>query len=214
MATGKRRLLDIMEKYVDHITSVLGPGPDQKRGYPGHQEIELALVRLYHLTKVRKWLDLAAYFINQRGQQPHLAARAKTATRNPRPRTGDGASAIGCGILPNVTRMHHREEAVCRAAASAASKRGGFAMPAYNVVRFRVKPGREQEFVEKQHAVGSQPMKGFIEGTLIKTGDRSYCLIGHWDRFEFNCCRPSCNDQHSRQLSGYAGGFRWRAWRD
>ena len=48
-----------------------GPGPGQKRGYCGHQEIELALIRLYHLTGERKHLDLAAYFIDERGRQPH-----------------------------------------------------------------------------------------------------------------------------------------------
>lgn len=71
MATGNRRLLGIMEKYVNLIASMFGPGPDQKHGYPGHQELELALIRLYHLTKERKYLDLAAYFIDERGKQPH-----------------------------------------------------------------------------------------------------------------------------------------------
>ncbi len=70
-ATGRRRLLDIMERYVDHIATVFGPGPDQKHGYPGHQEIELALIKLYHLTGDRKRLDLAAYFIDERGRRPH-----------------------------------------------------------------------------------------------------------------------------------------------
>jgi DUF1680 family protein len=69
--TGRRRLLDIMERYVDHIASVFGPREGQKRGYCGHQEIELALIKLYHLTKDRHRLDLAAYFINERGRQPH-----------------------------------------------------------------------------------------------------------------------------------------------
>ncbi len=84
MATGKRRLLDIMEKYVDHIASVFGPGPDQKHGYPGHQEIELALVRLYHLTGDRRRLDLAAYFIDERGRAPHyFEAEAKARGERP-----------------------------------------------------------------------------------------------------------------------------------
>ena len=48
-----------------------GPGPGQKRGYCGHQEIELALIKLYRLTGERKHLDLAAYFIDERGRQPH-----------------------------------------------------------------------------------------------------------------------------------------------
>ncbi len=70
-ATGRRKLLDAMERYVDHIATVFGRGPGQKRGYPGHQEIELALVKLYRLTDDRRRLDLAAYFIDERGRQPH-----------------------------------------------------------------------------------------------------------------------------------------------
>lgn len=46
-------------------------GHRQKRGYPGHQEIELALVKLYRLTGDRRCLVLAAYFINERGNQTH-----------------------------------------------------------------------------------------------------------------------------------------------
>jgi DUF1680 family protein len=69
-ATGRRRLLDVMLRYVDHIGTVFGPGADQKHGYCGHQEIELALYKLYQVTKDRKHLDLAAYFINERGRQP------------------------------------------------------------------------------------------------------------------------------------------------
>jgi DUF1680 family protein len=71
LATGRRRLLDILERYVDHVRATFGSGPGQKRGYCGHQEIELALIRLYRLTGERKQLDLATYFINERGRQPH-----------------------------------------------------------------------------------------------------------------------------------------------
>ncbi len=70
-ATGKRKILDVMLRYVDHIATVFGPGPGQKKGYCGHQEIELALMKLYRETKDRKHLDLAVYFINQRGNLPH-----------------------------------------------------------------------------------------------------------------------------------------------
>ena len=47
------------------------PAPDQKRGYCGHQEIELALIRLYHLTGERKQLDLAATSSTSAAAQPH-----------------------------------------------------------------------------------------------------------------------------------------------
>src|SRR5262245_59850640 len=70
-ATGRRKLLDIMLRYMDHIARIFGPGEGQKRGYCGHQEIELALIKLYAVTKDRKHLDLATYFINERGRLPH-----------------------------------------------------------------------------------------------------------------------------------------------
>ena len=70
-ATGRRRFLDIMERYLDHIAATFGTGPGQKRGYPGHQEIELALYKLYRLTGDRRRLNLARYFIDERGREPH-----------------------------------------------------------------------------------------------------------------------------------------------
>ncbi len=70
-ATGRDRHMQIMMRYMDHIAATFGPNPGQKRGYCGHQEIELALVKLYHATGTRKYLDLATYFINERGSQPH-----------------------------------------------------------------------------------------------------------------------------------------------
>jgi len=68
--TGRRRWLDVMERYVALIAKTFGTGPGEKRGYCGHPEIELALIKLYHLTGEKKHLDLAAYFINERGNQP------------------------------------------------------------------------------------------------------------------------------------------------
>jgi DUF1680 family protein len=70
-ATGRRRFLDLMCRYADHIAAVFGPGPEQRRGYPGHEEIELALIRLYRATGERRYADLAAFFVNERGRQPH-----------------------------------------------------------------------------------------------------------------------------------------------
>ena len=70
-ATGKRKLLDVMCRYADHIGTVFGPGPGQRRGYCGHEEIELALVKLARVTGERRYMDLARYFVEQRGRQPH-----------------------------------------------------------------------------------------------------------------------------------------------
>lgn len=70
-ATGQRKLLGVMCRYADHIDSQFGDDKNKRRGYPGHEEIELALVKLYHATKNEKYLKLAAFFVNERGQQPH-----------------------------------------------------------------------------------------------------------------------------------------------
>ena len=70
-ATGKSKLLDVMRRYADHIDSVFGPDEGQKRGYPGHPELEMALVRLYRETGEKRYLNLSKYFIDERGQQPH-----------------------------------------------------------------------------------------------------------------------------------------------
>jgi DUF1680 family protein len=66
------RWLDIMERYLDHIYSVFGTRPGQKRGYDGHEEIELAVMKLYYLTGEKKHLDFVTYMINERGNpNPH-----------------------------------------------------------------------------------------------------------------------------------------------
>ena len=70
-ATGQRKLLDALCRYADHIDETFGPEPNKKHGYAGHPEIELALVRLYHATGNRRYLELASYFIDERGKQPH-----------------------------------------------------------------------------------------------------------------------------------------------
>ncbi len=57
-------------------------------------------------------------------------------------------------------------------------------MTAYNVVRFRVKPGMEDKFIASQRKSMEGEMPGSLGGGLIKTGDRTYCFIGHWNRFE------------------------------
>jgi uncharacterized protein len=70
-ATGKTRLLAVMRRYADLIAQTFGPDPGMKRGYCGHEEIELALVKLYRFTNEQRYLDLARYFIDERGRQPH-----------------------------------------------------------------------------------------------------------------------------------------------
>jgi DUF1680 family protein len=68
---GTSRFYDAMERYMDHIASTFGIEPGKKRGYPGHQEIELALLKAYEQTGKQKFLDLADYFLSERGSKPH-----------------------------------------------------------------------------------------------------------------------------------------------
>ncbi|KAI0015146.1 hypothetical protein F4780DRAFT_784444 [Xylariomycetidae sp. FL0641] len=60
-------LLEPIQKYVKLIRSVFGPGENQRHGYPGHPEIELALLRLYTATGSEDAYELARYFIEERG---------------------------------------------------------------------------------------------------------------------------------------------------
>ncbi len=73
-ATGKHKLLDIVCKFADYINEVFGPEPDKLHSYDGHQEIELALVRLYKATKNEKYLNLSKYFLDIRGTEPYYFA--------------------------------------------------------------------------------------------------------------------------------------------
>jgi quinol monooxygenase YgiN len=56
-------------------------------------------------------------------------------------------------------------------------------MAAFNVVRFRVKSGRDEDFLEA-HRRRKLEWQGMRRVTIIKTGERSYCLIGEWDSME------------------------------
>lgn len=69
--TGKRELLDTLARYADHIGSMFGPDEEKRRGYCGHPEIEMALVKLYNATGEQRYLELSKYFIDERGQEPH-----------------------------------------------------------------------------------------------------------------------------------------------
>ncbi len=70
-ATGKRRLLDIMTKMAKHIYDTLGPEEQGKLpGYPGHEGIELALVKMYEATGEAWILELARFFLDERGKKP------------------------------------------------------------------------------------------------------------------------------------------------
>jgi len=70
-ATGKRKFLDCMCHYADYIGTVFGRAPGQLRGYPGHEEIELALCKLAEASGNANYMELAKYFVEERGQSPN-----------------------------------------------------------------------------------------------------------------------------------------------
>lgn len=66
-ATGKRKLLDVAIRFADHFDSLFGPG--KKHWVTGHQELELALVKLYGVTKNKKYLTLSHWLLEERGHK-------------------------------------------------------------------------------------------------------------------------------------------------
>ncbi|MER8565922.1 antibiotic biosynthesis monooxygenase [Mesorhizobium sp. M0924] len=53
-------------------------------------------------------------------------------------------------------------------------------MTAYNVVRFRTKPGKEQAFIDA-HRKATLDVRGFRKAALVRTGDRTFCVVGEWN---------------------------------
>lgn len=70
--TQNKKALQIACKMADCLYKNFGTGKDQILGIPGHPEIELALCRLYDVTQQEKYLQLAHYFVTQRGQDPEF----------------------------------------------------------------------------------------------------------------------------------------------
>jgi uncharacterized protein len=68
-ATGKKNMLDIAEKNAQHLLTVFGPG--KKSVAPGHQVIEIGLVKMYTATGKKEYLDLSQFFIECRGKRAY-----------------------------------------------------------------------------------------------------------------------------------------------
>lgn len=99
-ATGKDRLVQVLERAFDHVASVFGRGPGQKRGYRGHPEVEIALIKAWHATGKRKYLDLATYFVDERGKQPHYFDQERDARGEPAGKYGQGTYEYSQSHLP------------------------------------------------------------------------------------------------------------------
>jgi len=69
-ATGKNKFLDVVIRAIECVDQHIGKEEGKIHGYPGHEILEMALVRLYEITKNPKHIKLAEYFINERGKSP------------------------------------------------------------------------------------------------------------------------------------------------
>ncbi|MDR0503422.1 MAG: glycoside hydrolase family 127 protein [Treponema sp.] len=69
--TGKKAFLEIVCRMADLICETFGAQEGKIHGYPGHPEIELALVRLYRVTGTKRYLETAGYFVEERGRKPN-----------------------------------------------------------------------------------------------------------------------------------------------
>ena len=83
-------------------------------------------------------------------------------------------------------------------------------MTAFNAVRFRVKPGRDQEFLDAHKKVEAA-WPGLIHANIIKTGDRSYCIIAEWNDMDACIAARPAHDRHPQFVSRYAGRPRRRS---
>lgn len=84
-ATGKRKLLNMACRVADCLDENFGAEDGKRHGYPGHQECELGLARLYGVTGEGRYLKLAKYFLDARGTQPHYFD-LEAAARNEQPK--------------------------------------------------------------------------------------------------------------------------------
>ena len=68
-ATGKHKLFNIARKSADLVCKTFGPGTNQIANVPGHQEIEIGLIKLYRITNEEKYLETAKFFLDMRGRR-------------------------------------------------------------------------------------------------------------------------------------------------
>ena len=62
--TGQDKVLEAAKRFADNVDSVFGPG--KRYDAPGHEEVELALVKLYRATGEKRYLDLCRFFLDER----------------------------------------------------------------------------------------------------------------------------------------------------
>ncbi|KAA9040920.1 glycoside hydrolase family 127 protein [Ginsengibacter hankyongi] len=82
LATGEKNLLNIALKNADLVCSVFGPAANQRHTAPGHEVVEMGLVKLYRITGEKKYLNTAKYFVEERGHDVSYDSTSKDEWKN------------------------------------------------------------------------------------------------------------------------------------
>lgn len=100
--TGKRRLLDVTLKLADLLCDTFGSEEGKINGYPGHQEVEIGLIKLYQISGEQKYLDLAKFFIDARGvgENYFLKEKMRESYKNIFPELNDYRPEYSQSALP------------------------------------------------------------------------------------------------------------------
>jgi len=178
--TGRPEVLGAAKRFADHIDAIFGPG--KRYDVPGHEEVELALVRLYRATGERRYLDLARFFLDERGHA-HGDQRAPfdpaTAIMPPKPEgplTGEqqrtwrrARNSVRNGRMQDHNPLIEQHEAVGHAV------RAGYVYSAMtDIARFTNAPGYDRAVDHLWHDVLGRKM--YITGGIgtAQYGDEGF----------------------------------------
>ena len=148
--TGDSKVLNAAKRFADHIDSVFGPG--KRYDVDGHQEVELALIRLYRATGDRRYLDLSRFFLDERGYAHGMERKPfdpKTAVAVPKPEGPQTAEQRSANFRARLRvrngRMQDHKPVVDQHEAIGHAVRAGYMYSAMaDMVRFSDAPGYER----------------------------------------------------------------------
>jgi len=168
--TGESKALDAAKRFADHIAGVFGPG--KRYDVDGHQEVELALVKLYRATGERRYLELSRFFLDERGYA-HGTERKPfdptTVVEPPKPQGPQTAEQRRANFRARLRvrngRMQDHKPIVEQHEAVGHAVRAGYMYAAMaDVVRFMDAPGYEQALDDLWRDVVSRKM--YITGGI------------------------------------------------
>ena len=169
--TGKRKFLDLMCRYADYIEEIFIQTEGAKFYTPGHEEIELALLKLYEYLGNKKHLELARFFIDQRGigvdghQQPQLTAAGIDAAEV---RTQKGLAAGEQQVQhPGIPALFRQRQPLVGGPLPAEG--GGVILPLMDIAHaaIQIAPGRQLEGTGEGHTHGPGSGKQVFTVDLI-----------------------------------------------